>query len=112
MTEEIAGDALLSMLSALANPQRLRIVAALSAGRQYVSELARTVRLSRPLVHAHLARLSAAGLISSALEVSADGKATRYVKVEPFVLHLTPDEVARAAETITWPVQRRTAEGD
>ncbi|GIF07065.1 ArsR/SmtB family transcription factor [Actinoplanes siamensis] len=112
MTEDIAGDVLVTMLSALANPQRLRIVAALTAGRQYVSELARTVRLSRPLVHAHLARLSAAGLVTSALEVSPDGKATRYVEVEPFVLHLTPDRVARAAETLNAPGRRREVEGD
>ncbi|MET0425248.1 MAG: ArsR family transcriptional regulator [Actinoplanes sp.] len=102
----MGGDVLLMVLSALANPQRLRIMAELATGRRYVSDLARKVRLSRPLVHAHLARLSAAGLVSSALELSADGKATRYVEVSPFVLHLTPDRVAQAVRTLEVPCRR------
>ena len=55
------GDALLRALSALANPHRLRIVAALSRGSTHVSQLARDLGISRPLVHMHLARLEAAG---------------------------------------------------
>ena len=42
---------MLAILSALANPHRLRIVAILrEQGRKYVSELARLVGLSRPLL--------------------------------------------------------------
>jgi Bacterial regulatory protein, arsR family len=44
------GDQLLAMLAALANPHRLRIIAALaSGGRNYVSQLARELGISRPL---------------------------------------------------------------
>jgi DNA-binding MarR family transcriptional regulator len=42
----------------------MRILAALQAGRVHVSQLARDVRLSRPLVHMQLQRLEAAGLVS------------------------------------------------
>lgn len=91
-----SGDELVRALAALASPQRLRILAALAGGRLYVSELARTVGLSRPLVHAHLARLGAAGLVSSELELAAEGHAIRYVAATPFALHLTPETIAAA----------------
>ena len=65
------GDQLLAMLAALANPLRLRIVAALGAGgRNYVSQLAREIGISRPLLHLHLQKLEAAGLVTSQHEVS------------------------------------------
>ena len=54
----ISADQLLAVLAALASPQRLRIVAALkSNGRNYVSQLAREVGISRPLLHLHLQKL-------------------------------------------------------
>ena len=54
------GDDLVEMLAALANPIRLRIVATLAGGRDYVSHLAREIGVSRPLLHMHLQRLEAA----------------------------------------------------
>jgi DNA-binding transcriptional ArsR family regulator len=43
------GDRLLAMLSALDSPLRLRIIAALqTGGRNYVSQLAREIGISRP----------------------------------------------------------------
>ena len=75
----IDGDRLLAMLAALANPHRLRIVAALATGgRNYVSQLARDIGLSRPLLHLHLQKLAEAGLVTSKLELSADGRALNY----------------------------------
>jgi DNA-binding transcriptional ArsR family regulator len=60
--QNIDGDRLLAMLAALANPHRLRIVAALATGgRNYVSQLARDIGLSRPLLHLHLQKLAEAG---------------------------------------------------
>jgi DNA-binding transcriptional ArsR family regulator len=57
---------LLPVLEALANPHRLRIIAVLKTdGRNYVSQLARDVGISRPLLHLHLAKLEAAGLVTS-----------------------------------------------
>lgn len=95
------GDRLLHMLGALANPHRLRIVAALASRRNYVSQLARDLGISRPLLHMHLQRLESAGLVSGVLEVSADGKAMKYFEVAPFTVALTPTTVAEAASTLT-----------
>ena len=95
------GDALLKALAALDNPHRLRIVAALYQGRNYVSQLARDIGMSRPLLHMHLQRLEAAGLIEGSLELSEDGKAMKYFKLRPFALELTPAHIARAAETLS-----------
>jgi ArsR family transcriptional regulator len=96
-----SGDELLNVLAVLANPHRLRILATLADGRHYVSELARTLGISRPLLHMHLRRLEAAKLVSSRLELSEDGKAMRYFTLEPFDLRLTPARVAEAAATLT-----------
>ena len=97
-----SGDGLLAMLAALANPHRLRIVAALAlGGRNYVSRLARDIGISRPLMHLHLQKLEEAGLVSSQLELSADGKALNYFQVAPFALHLTPAAIAAAAPSLS-----------
>jgi predicted transcriptional regulator len=83
-----------TIAAALANEHRLHIVAVLTEGRQYVSELARQISMSRPLLHMHLRRLEEAGIVSSSLELSGDGKAMKYYEVEPFDFHLTPEFVA------------------
>jgi DNA-binding transcriptional ArsR family regulator len=99
-----SGDRLLAALAALANPHRLRIVAALSAhGRNYVSRLAREVGISRPLLHLHLQKLAEAGLVTSKLELSADGKALNFIEVAQFAIELTPAIVAEAAASLTKP---------
>lgn len=95
------GDALVEALAALANPLRLRIVAQLADGRDYVSHLARVIGVSRPLLHMHLQRLEAAGLIAGTLELSDDGKAMKFYEVTDFDLHLTPLVLAEAAKTLT-----------
>ena len=95
------GDELVRALAALSNPHRVRILAALSAGRIHVSRRAREVQLSRPLVHMHLQRLEAAGLVTGQLELSEEGKAMKFFEVEPFDLHLTPAAIAAAATTLT-----------
>jgi DNA-binding transcriptional ArsR family regulator len=94
------GDELTRVLSALANPHRLRIVATLAGGRVHVSELARLVGLSRPLVHMHLQRLEAAGLVTGHLELSDEGKAMKFFEVTPFAIHLTPELVVAASATL------------
>jgi predicted transcriptional regulator len=102
-----SGDQLLTLLAALANPHRLRIIAALHAdGRTYVSQLAREVGISRPLLHLHLQRLEEAGLVQSQLELSADGKALNYFQVTRFALQLTPAVIAAGVTTLTRPDPR------
>ncbi|MGD0192385.1 MAG: winged helix-turn-helix domain-containing protein [Rhizomicrobium sp.] len=96
------GDKLLAMLAALANPHRLRIVGALAAnGRNYVSQLAREVGISRPLLHLHLQKLEAAGLVTSRLELSDDGKALNYFEVADFAIALEPRQIAAAVKSLS-----------
>jgi DNA-binding transcriptional ArsR family regulator len=98
----LTGDQLLVVLAALASPQRLRILAALkSDGRNYVSQLAREVGISRPLLHLHLQKLEEAGLVTSKLELSTDGKALNYFEVVDFGFELTPQSIANAAKSLT-----------
>ena len=104
-----SGDELLLKLSALASPHRLRIVAELKRGRNYVSQLARVVGLSRPLLQMHLSKLEAAGLVSSRLELSEDGKAMKFYELAPFTLTLTPEAILDAVATLK---PDAAAEGD
>lgn len=98
----LTGDQLLLMLAALANPHRLRIVAALAAnGRTYVSQLARELGISRPLLHLHLRKLEEAGVVTSKLELSPDGKALNFFEVTNFAIELTPQAIAEAAASLT-----------
>jgi predicted transcriptional regulator len=97
----LGGERLLAALAALANGHRLRILATLEArGRQYVSQLAREVGISRPLLHLHLQKLEAAGLVRSRLELSSDGKALNYFEVTKFDIELTPASIAKAAASL------------
>ncbi|MGW5875460.1 ArsR/SmtB family transcription factor [Nocardiopsis terrae] len=97
------GDELVGMLAALSNPLRLRVIASLAARRNYVSGLAREIGISRPLLHMHLQRLEAAGLIVGTLELSDDGKAMKYYEVTDFDVRLSPSSLAEAAATLTAP---------
>ncbi len=96
-----SGDALLATLSALANPHRLRILAALTRERQYVSELARQIGISRPLLHMHLRKLEAAGLITGSMEVSEDGKAMKYYEAADFAFEISPAALERLERTLS-----------
>ncbi|HEX3653553.1 MAG TPA: helix-turn-helix transcriptional regulator [Rhizomicrobium sp.] len=96
------GDQLLAILAALAHPHRLRIVATLSAnGRTYVSQLARELGISRPLLHLHLKKLEEGGLVHSKYELSPDGKALNFFEVTDFAAELTPQAIAQAAASLT-----------
>lgn len=99
----LTGDELVRVLATLANPHRLRVVAALAGGRNYVSRLARELGISRALLQIHLKRLESAGLVSSELELSEDGKAMKFYEVRPFSLRLTPQALVVAATTLTTP---------
>jgi ArsR family transcriptional regulator len=100
---EPTGDELVEVLAALANPIRLRILGTLAGGRDYVSHLAREIGVSRPLLHMHLARLEAVGLVVGALELSDDGKAMKYFEIADIDIHLTTGTLAAAARTVTTP---------
>jgi DNA-binding transcriptional ArsR family regulator len=90
------------MIAALANPHRLRIVATLAAnGRTYVSQLAREVGISRPLLHLHLRKLEEGGLVHSKYELSPEGKALNFFEVTEFAVELTPQAIAEAIKSLT-----------
>ena len=84
------------MLAAVANPHRMRIVAELRDGRVHVSELARRLGMSRPLLYMHLDKLEKAGLVAGQLELSEDGKAMKYFELAPFDLHLNAETIIMA----------------
>ena len=97
----VEGDQLLGILAALANPIRIRILAQLADRRDYVSHLAREIGISRPLLHMHLQRLEAVGLVVGNLELSEDGKALKFYDVVHFDIHLTAATVASAAKSLS-----------
>ena len=68
---------------------------------QHVVPFDQATGVSRPLLHLHLQRLEAAGLIAGSLELSEDGKAMKYYEVTDFDLRLTAAALAEAAETLT-----------
>lgn len=96
---------MLAALSALANPLRLRVIAALAPGRNHVSQLARDLQISRPLLYLHLQKLEGAGLVSGQLELSPDGRAMKYFEVSHFALNLTPESIRASVETLSMPAQ-------
>jgi predicted transcriptional regulator len=101
-SKKMSGDQMLSILAAMANPHRLRIIASLqNDGRNYISQLAREIGISRPLLHLHLQKLQEAGLVTSQLEISDDGKAHNYFDVNKFDFELTPAAVAEAIKSLT-----------
>ncbi|MGV9295049.1 MULTISPECIES: ArsR/SmtB family transcription factor [Amycolatopsis] len=84
------------MLAAIGHTQRLRIIAELAKGRVHVSELARRLELSRPLLYMHLERLQKAALVTGSLELSEDGKAMKYFEITPFELTLDVGTIVAA----------------
>jgi predicted transcriptional regulator len=81
----------------------MRVVAELTGGRVHVSELARRLGMSRPLLYMHLDRLEKAGLVAGQLELSEDGKAMKYYALVPF-------DIRVSAETITEAVRQAGGE--
>ena len=94
----LSSSDLLEALSALANPHRLQIITALVNETNYVSQLAREIGISRPLLIMHLKKLEDAGLVKSRLELSGEGKAMRYYEVINFDIPLTPEFISKATE--------------
>lgn len=87
---------LLALLGAIGHPQRLRVIDALADGRVHVSELARRLELSRPLLYLHLERLERAGLVVGELELSDSGRAMKYYELADFDVHITVERVRAA----------------
>ncbi len=95
-----SGEHLVKIAEALANPLRVKILGVLLNQRLYVSQLARLLQISRPLLYMHLQKLETAGLVQGQMEISTEGKATKYYVINSFVLHITPEIIAQWAEEI------------
>ena len=87
-------DTFSARLTAIASSQRLRIVAALHGNRVHVSELARRVEMSRPLLYMHLSKLQDAGFVTSELELDPEGRALKFFELVPFRITIDPATVA------------------
>ena len=96
MNQTLTSEELVTALTAIGHPLRLRIIAELAGGRVHVSELARRLGMSRPLLYMHLDRLEKADLVLGSLELSEDGKAMKFFELAPFELRVTADTVVRA----------------
>jgi len=74
----------------------LRVIDELAGGRVHVSELARRLGLSRPLLYLHLERLEKAGLVTGRLELAESGRAMKYYELNDFDVHITVDVIRKA----------------
>ena len=92
---------MLTVLTVLASPHPMQVVAALAEERNYVSQLARDLGISRALLQMHLRKLGAAGLVPASVEVSAHGKAMKFYEVAPRALHGTPEMIRVTARTLS-----------
>lgn len=101
MKEQISGDELLALFEALANPHRMRILAILTSGKQYVSQLAREAEMSRPLLYMHLQKLEKAHLVKTEMEISDGGKAMKFYELAPFDFRITSEIIKESMKTLT-----------
>lgn len=95
-TTPLNAQDLSSRLAAIASPQRMRILAALAKEALHVSELARRLGMSRPLLYMHLTKLEEAGFVAGHLELSDDGKALKCFEIHPFSLTIDAETIAAA----------------
>lgn len=100
MKDVLSGDQLLTILEALSNPYRLRIVAILYREELYVSQLSRELGISRPLLYLHLQKLEEAQLIEGRLELSPNGKAMKYYKLNSFDITLNALLIAELTSSL------------
>ena len=96
-----SGDDLVKVFDSLSHPVRIMVMGILSQKRQYVSELARMVNISRPLLYMHLQKLESAKLIKGNHEISDNGKAMKYYEIQQFDFHLTPMLLFEYSKSIT-----------
>ncbi|WP_141434338.1 winged helix-turn-helix domain-containing protein [Bacillus sp. 03113] len=101
MKDILSGDQLLITLEALSNPFRLKIIAILHQERQYVSQLARELGISRPLLYLHLQKLENAQLIKGHHEISKNGKAMKFYELSSFSITLDEHLIANVADSLT-----------
>ena len=87
-------DSLVLILDALGNEHSLKIMAVLASGECFVSELAKMVGISRPLLYLHLKKLENAGLVESEIRHFEEPPYTKkFYKAKNFELKLSLDSI-------------------
>ncbi|MCL2405263.1 MAG: winged helix-turn-helix domain-containing protein [Defluviitaleaceae bacterium] len=88
------------LFDALSHPMRIKVIGILSQKRRYVSELAKLLNMSRPLLYMHLKKLEEADVVIGSYEISETGKSMKYYEIKNFDVHLTPKLLAELAKSI------------
>lgn len=87
-------DSLVLILDALGNEHSLKIMAILASGECFVSELAKMVGISRPLLYLHLKKLENAGLVESEIRHFEEPPYTKkFYKAKNFELKLSLNSI-------------------
>ena len=85
-------ESLTRLLDALGNEHSLKIISILAGGECFVSELAKMVGISRPLLYLHLKKLENAGLVESEIRHFEEPPYTKkFYKAKNFELKLSLD---------------------
>ncbi len=85
---------LAQLLDALGNEHSLKIIAILASSECFVSELAKMVGISRPLLYLHLKKLESAGLVESEIRHFEEPPYTKkFYKAKNFELKLSLDRI-------------------
>jgi len=77
------------IFDAFSHPMRIKIAGILAVEKKYVSELAKIMQMSRPLLYMHLKKLEEASLVNSHYEISDSGKTMKYYELKSFSIELT-----------------------
>ena len=81
---------LAELLNALGNEHSLTIIGILAGGERYVSELAKEVGISRPLLYLHLKKLENVGLVESEIRHFDEPPYTKkFYRAKDFELELS-----------------------
>ena len=94
------------LFDALSHPMRIKVMGVLSEKRRYVSELAKLMGMSRPLLYMHLKKLEEAAIVTSSYEISELGKSMKFYEVRAFDIALTPELLVELSRGI--PVGSKT----
>ena len=87
-------DSLVLILDALGNEHSLKVMAILASGECFVSELAKMVGISRPLLYLHLKKLENAGLVESEIRHFEEPPYTKkFYKAKNFELKLSLNSI-------------------
>lgn len=85
---------LAKLLDALGNEHSLKIMSILASGEYFVSELAKMVGISRPLLYLHLKKLENTGLVESEIRHFEEPPYTKkFYRAKNFELILSLDRI-------------------